>query len=177
MLRFALIVAITVMPTIGYAQDASQSTTRVAQRFSFSFEPDEAVEIELSSSNSEEEARSDEFLRLDIFNGRAPISSIEFNMSRLRLIRITATRTGFGKAELNINGLSAGVVPIRRNRIYLLAQALVSITERDFVTDELILIPADTTLKGLMTFVDLDGTRNTRTIVTSTIKVPVAGTK
>jgi hypothetical protein len=192
-LGLALLLAIVVTPTVCYTQDAPQNTTRKAQRFSFSFEPDEAVEIHLTASQEDEEAarsmeltanepaaepvRANEFLTLNLFNGRTLIASTEFNLSRLRLIRITAVRTGFGNAELYINRMSAGIVPIRRSRIYLRAQALVSTTERDFQTDELILIPSDTSLKGLMTFVDRDGGRRTRTIVTSTITVPVAETE
>lgn len=189
-LGLGLLLAMLVMPAVCYAQEAPQNTNRKAQRFSFSFEPDEAVEIQLTASQEEDEAvrsmeltanepaaepvRADEFLTLNLFNGRTPIASTEFNLSRLRLIRITAVRTGFGNAELYINRMSAGTVPIRRSRIYLRAQAMVSTTERDFQTDELILIPSDTSLKGLMTFVDRNGGRRTRTIVTSTITVPVA---
>ena len=95
----------------------------------------------------------------------------------MRLIRLTATRTGFGDADLFINGRSVGMVPVRRNRIHLVVQMFVNIPQRDYQTGELILTPSETTLKGLMTFVDLDGTRRTRTIVTSTIKVPITEAK
>jgi hypothetical protein len=173
----AILLAFMAMPAISCAQDTSQSESRTAQRFTFNFEPDEAVELELTPDLRDEDEqqapRADEFLRLNLFNGRTAVSSIEFNLARLRLIRLTATRTGFGDAELFINGRSVGMVPVRRNRIHLVIQMFVNIPQRDYQTDELILTPSETALKGLMTFVDLDGTRRTRTIVTSTIKVPV----
>jgi len=174
-LVLALFAVAMAVPKICNGQDMPPNTTRKAQRFTFSFEPDETVDMEFTADAPEDEpARPDEFLKLNIFSGRTPISSSEFNLARLRLVRITAVRTGFGNAELFINRMLAGVVPIRRNRIYLQAQMLVNITVRDFQTDQLTLIPSETTLKGLMTFIDQDGTRSTRTIVASTVKVPVA---
>jgi len=178
----AIFVAAMAMPTICIAQDAPQDTSRQAQKFSFSFEPDETVDMEFTADVDDDEedqapVRTDEFLKLNIFNSRTPISSTEFNLARLRLVRITAARTGSGKAELFINRMSAGMVPIRRSRIYLQVQMLVNIPVRDFETDKLILIPSETKLKGLMTFVDRDGTRRTRTIVTSNIRVPIAEVK
>jgi hypothetical protein len=178
----AFFVATIALPTVCAAQEVPQEVlqdiSRKAQRFSFTFEPDETVDMEFTAELAEDEVvRDDEFLKLIVFNGRMPVSSTEFNLSRLRLVRITAVRSGYGNAELFINRMSAGVVPIRRSRIYLQIQMLVNIPVRDFQTDQLTLIPSETKLKGLMTFIDRDGTRRTRTIVTSNITVPVATAK
>ena len=174
----AFFVATIALPTVCAAQEVLQDTSRKAQRFTFSFEPDETVDMEFTAELDEDEVvRDDEFLKLILFNSRTPVSSTEFNLSRLRLVRITAVRSGYGNAELFINRMSAGVVPIRRSRIYLQVQMLVNITVRDFQTDQLTLIPSETKLKGLMTFIDRDGGRRTRTIVTSNITVPVAAAK
>jgi hypothetical protein len=174
----AFFVATLALPTVCAAQEVPQDTSRKAQRFSFTFEPDETVEMEFTAELAEDEVvRDDEFLKLIVFSGRTPVSSTEFNLSRLRLVRITAVRSGYGNAELFINRMSADVVPIRRSRIYLQIQMLVNIPVRDFQTDQLTLIPSETKLKGLMTFIDRDGTRRTRTIVTGNITVPVATAK
>ena len=107
-------------------------------------------------------------------NNREFIMKADFNLSQLPLIRIAAARTGFGKANLTVNGIAGGIVPIRRDRIYLFVRALVNTTGRDYETDELILIPSETNLRGLMTTVDGDGARSTRTVVTTSMKIRVS---
>jgi hypothetical protein len=172
-LRLALIAAILALPAICYAQDAAQSTTRQVEKFSLSFEPDEVVELELTTANNEA-IRPGEFLTLQFFNRRNFITSADFNLEQLPLITIAAVSTGYGKAELTINGVAGGLVPVRRNRIYLLVRALVNTIGRDYKTDELILIPSDKNLRGLMTLVDKDGGRSTRTVVTTSMKIRVS---
>jgi hypothetical protein len=172
-LKRALVVAIMALPSICYSQDPAQNTTRRIERFSFSFEPDEVVELELTTTKPDEISR-DEFLTLEFFNNRQFIMNADFNLSQLPLIRIAAARTGFGKAKLTVNGVAGGIVPIRRDRIYLFVRALVNTTGRDYETDELILIPSETNLRGLITTVDGDGVRSTRTVVTTSMKIRVS---
>ena len=173
-LRLALILAIMAMSIICYAQDVPQNTIRRVEKFSFSFEPDEVVELDLTTA-SPDEVGSDAFLTLVFFNSsRTQVLRADFDLSRLPLIRVAATRTGYGKANLTINGVSGGLVPVRRDRIYLFVQALVNSTGRDYETDELIFIPSETSLRGLMTFVDKDGGRRTQSVVTTSMKVPVS---
>ena len=172
-LKRALVVAIVVLPSICYSQDSEPNTTRRIERFSFSFEPDEVVELDLTTTRPDE-VTSDEFLTLEFFNNREFIMRADFNLSQLPLIRIAAARTGFGKANLTVNGIAGGIVPIRRDRIYLFVRALVNTTGRDYETDELILIPSETNLRGLITTVDGDGVRSTRTVVTTSMKIRVS---
>ena len=173
-MRLALILAIMAMSIICYAQDVPQNTIRRVEKFSFSFEPDEVVELDLTTA-SPDEVSSDAFLTLVFFSSsRTRVLTADFDLSRLPLIRVAATRTGYGKANLTINGVSGGLVPVRRDRIYLFVQALVNSTGRDYETDELIFIPSETSLRGLMTFVDKDGGRRTQSVVTTSMKVPVS---
>jgi len=165
---------IMVMPAISHTQDVPQDATRTVERFSFSFEASEAVEIELTTNKPVEEIENDEFLTLQFFDRKRLVLTAEFNLSQLPLISIVASPTGYGKAVLSVNGLRSELVPLRRDRIYLQARAFVSTLGRDYETDELVLVPSDTSLRGLMTFVNRDGGRRTQTVVTTSMKIRVS---
>lgn len=172
--RGFLVGALTLLPVICFGQAFEENVTRTVERFTFSFEATELVEIQLTANKPAEEIQIDEFLTLEFFDGRRLVLAAEFNLAQLPLITISADTTGYGKATLNVNGLRSHLVPVRRDRIYLQARVFVSTIVRDYESDDLILLPTDMSLKGLMTFVNKDGGRRSRTIVTTSMKVDVS---
>ena len=170
----ALLCVMTWLPGLVAAQELSPEPTRTVERFSFSFESGEVVEIDLTTNKPAEEIQADEFLTLELYDRRTLVLTAQFNLALLPLITVSAETTGYGKATLTVNGVRSELVPVRRDRIYLQARAFVDTIERDYLTDKLTLIPSDTTLKGLMTFVDADGGRRTRTVVTTSMKIRTA---
>ena len=166
-LRVAVLAAIVSLSGIGFAQDSVPPQTREIRKFSLFFEANEDVELEITTDHPEE-IRNRRFLSIEFFDGNTLVAGSQFNLASLPIIKVTAHPTGYGKAEIKINGHSGDLVSVRNNRIRLFGQLSVSSIERDPETGELISIPDPTNLRGLTTIVDRDGGRRTLTLVMTT---------
>ena len=169
------VVFATVVWPVGcvFAQEPALPQTREVRKFSLFFETDETVELELTTDHPEE-IRKNRFLSFELFDGKSRVTGSQFNLASLPVIEISARPTGYGKAEIIINGLAGNAVPVRNNRIRLSGQISISSFERDPGTGQLFAVPDPTGFRGLTTVVDRDGGRRTLMLVMKTSVEPVA---
>lgn len=156
-----------------YSQETGSQPTREVRKFSLFFEADEKVDIELTTDHPEE-LRSSRFLSIELFDGASPVAAGQYNLASLPVIEITARPTGYGKAEIIINGHAGSAASVRNNRIRLSGIIAISSFERDPISGQLVAVPDPTEFRGLTTIVDRHGGRRTLTLVMTAAVEPVS---
>jgi hypothetical protein len=164
MLRIVILTVIAALVSPSFAQNSLPAQTREVRKFSLFFEANQIVELELATDHPDE-IRKYRFLRIELLDGNTRVAVSEFNLASLPIVKISANPTGYGKAEITVNGYAGELVTVRNNRIRLFGRIAVSSIKLDPETGGRILIPDPTNLKGLTTIVDKDGGRRTLTLI------------